>query len=72
MEAGVSPMSGVHVPIDRAKRYHKTPEERKAWQLYRKHITGRGYCWSVGCTIAEDVQRACLEAIEWARRTARP
>lgn len=48
-----------------AKR--KTADEKKAFALYKKHMTGRGYAWSVDCTIPQDVQAACLEAMRWAR-----
>ena len=51
---------------EKAKR---SPEQKKAWELYRKHITGRGYVWDVECGMPGDVINAILEAIEWARKT---
>lgn len=50
------------------KTKRKSAEQKEAFRLYRKHITGRGYAWSVHCDLPIHVQEACLEAIEWGRR----
>lgn len=37
--------------------------KKRAFQLYKKHITGRGYVWPVGCTMPDDVQAAVIEGM---------
>lgn len=37
--------------------------KKRAFALYKKHITGRGYAWPVGCTMPDDAQAAVAEGM---------
>lgn len=37
--------------------------KKRSFALYKKHITGRGYAWPVGCTMPDDAQAAVAEGM---------
>lgn len=37
--------------------------KKRSFALYKKHITGRGYAWPVGCTMPDDAQAAVSEGM---------
>jgi hypothetical protein len=37
--------------------------KKRAFELYKKHITGRGYVWDVGCSMPDDVQKGVIEGM---------
>lgn len=46
--------------------------KKRAFQLYKKHVTGRGYVWPVGCTMPDDVQAAIIEGMRESHCAAPP
>lgn len=47
-------------PVSAEDKYFK----KRAFQLYKKHMTGRGYVWSVGCSMPYDAQAAIIDGMK--------